>query len=168
MVMVSDIVNYNFIARTVTTIRCTSKALGMNTKYYGAIVLFVAVLSTVSAQHRVEVVVTGISDTTGVIMVGLFVDAKTFLKKPARGVVVKAKNGQAVAVYDGVPSGRYAVSIIHDANRNGKLDSNLLGIPKEGFGFSNDAMGTFGPPSFEKAGFNVSAPVIIRIKARYL
>jgi uncharacterized protein (DUF2141 family) len=42
---------------------------------------------------------------------------------------------------------------MHDVNKNGELDKNALGIPKEGFGFSNDAAGTFGPPGFDKAKF---------------
>ncbi len=120
------------------------------------------------AQHRVEIVVTGVRDTTGVIMVALFSGSDTFLKKPTDGKFVRAENGRAVAVFEGQPAGAYAVSIIHDANRNRKLDTNFLGIPREGFGFSNDAMGTFGPPSFEKARFNVTEPVSIHIKTRYL
>ncbi len=140
----------------------------MCTKHYGVTVLFVAVMAAVNAQHRIEIVVTGIRDTTGVIMIALFADAETFPKRPSKGIRVRAKGGQAVAVFESQPSGRYAVSVIHDANRNGKLDSNLFGIPREGFGFSNDVVGTFGPPPFEKASINVSAPLLILIKARYL
>ncbi|MEO8590991.1 MAG: DUF2141 domain-containing protein [Flavobacteriales bacterium] len=51
--------------------------------------------------------------------------------------------------------GRYAIKAFHDVNDNGKLDTNWIGIPSEPYGFSNDAMGTFGPPSFEQAGFVV-------------
>lgn len=130
---------------------------------------FVIFSVTVSiAQHRVEVVITGIRDTTGVVMVGLFKDEKSFLKKPVVGVVVKATNGWAHVVFEGQPTGEYAVSIIHDSDRNGKLDKNFLGIPREGFGFSNNAMGVFGPPSFEKAKFTVKSPTRVYIMARYL
>ena len=45
------------------------------------------------------------------------------------------------------------MAVIHDANMNGKLDTNLLGIPTEGYGFSNDARGLLGAPSFSAAGF---------------
>ena len=47
-------------------------------------------------------------------------------------------------------------SLNTDANENEKLDTNFLGIPKEQFGFSNDAKGSFGPPSFESASFEVT------------
>lgn len=60
-----------------------------------------------------------------------------------------------------LPSGRYAVIVFHDENDNGLLDTDFLGIPTEGYGFSNNAMGVFGPPSFAAvavtlAGANVS------------
>lgn len=123
---------------------------------------------TAFAQHRVEVIITGVRDTTGVVMVGFFADSKSYLKKPAYGTKVKPQRGDIRAVIEGVPSGDYAISIIHDANRNGKLDSNFMGMPKEGFGFSNNVMGTFGPPSFEKAVIKVTNSVQISIRARYL
>ncbi len=56
---------------------------------------------------------------------------------------------------------------MHDANGNGKLDSNMMGIPKEGFGFSNDATGSFGPPGFDEAKFNLTGKdqvVVITLK----
>lgn len=132
-----------------------------------AILIFDAV-TTCWCQHRVEVVITGIRDTTGVVMVGVFKDPKSFLKKPDYGTTVKSQKGELRAIIDGVPPGDYAISIVHDANHNKKMDSNFMGIPKEGFGFSNNVMGTFGPPSFEKARFKVSTSMQIRIRARYL
>ncbi|MBL7942746.1 MAG: DUF2141 domain-containing protein [Flavobacteriales bacterium] len=52
--------------------------------------------------------------------------------------------------------GRYAVAIMHDENANNELDTNMLGIPTEGYGFSRDASGWFGPPSFDSAAINFS------------
>jgi uncharacterized protein (DUF2141 family) len=57
---------------------------------------------------------------------------------------------------------------MHDSNENGKLDSNFFGVPKEGFGFSNDAMGSCGPPSFAKARVNLSADKMISIILKYM
>jgi uncharacterized protein (DUF2141 family) len=70
-------------------------------------------------------------------------------------------------VLENVVPGRYAVSFIHDENENKKLDTNFLGIPTEGFGFSRDAMGTFGPPGFDATAVNVLAGtgnVVMRAK----
>ena len=130
--------------------------------------LMMALCVTSQAQHRIEVIVSGVKDTTGLIMVALFNRGEEFLKKPTVGKIVKAADGQAVAVFEGQPAGEYAASIIHDANRNRKLDTNILGLPREGFGFSNDAMGTFGPPSFDKAKFNVAKSTSIRIRVKYM
>jgi len=131
-------------------------------------ILLLSGVTTAMSQHRVEVTITGIRDTTGVVMVGLFTDSKSFLKKPSYGTSMKSQKGEMRTVIEGVPPGDYAVSIIHDANRNGELDSNFMGIPKEGFGFSNNVMGTFGPPSFEKAMIKVNSSTQISIRARYL
>jgi uncharacterized protein (DUF2141 family) len=119
------------------------------------------------AQVRIEVIVMDVRDTTGTIRVGLFADAETFLKKAAQGKIVKATAGRCVAVFEQVPAGTYAISVIHDSNRNEKLDTNFFGVPKEGFGFSNDVMGKFGPPSFEKAKVIVESSTSFRIHVRY-
>lgn len=57
---------------------------------------------------------------------------------------------QRVTIHD-LPPGRYAVNAYHDENGNGDLDTNMLGIPSEGFAFANDAMGVMGPPGFSGA-----------------
>jgi uncharacterized protein (DUF2141 family) len=49
--------------------------------------------------------------------------------------------------------GEYAVAVMHDENDNGKLDTNLFGIPREGNGVSNNVVGKLGPPRFQKAAF---------------
>jgi uncharacterized protein (DUF2141 family) len=134
----------------------------------GLILLFCILLSGAAmGQARVEVAVDGIRDSSGVVLVALFRDADSFLKKPLMGKSVKAAAGHVVAVFEGVAPGNYAASIIHDHNKNGKLDTNFFGVPREGFGFSNNAMGTFGPPSFEKATIRVQSSMVIRITARY-
>jgi uncharacterized protein (DUF2141 family) len=70
---------------------------------------------------------------------------------------VAIRDGRANVRFEGIPYGTYAVKVFHDENSNGRLDTNLIGFPKEGFGFSNDAMGSFGPPSFEQAAFAIEA-----------
>ncbi|MEZ7831006.1 MAG: DUF2141 domain-containing protein [Gammaproteobacteria bacterium] len=56
-----------------------------------------------------------------------------------------------------IPAGTYVIGYYIDANENEKLDTNFIGIPKEQFGFSNNARGTFGPPSFESASFTLDS-----------
>ncbi|HEX4310902.1 MAG TPA: DUF2141 domain-containing protein [Acidobacteriaceae bacterium] len=57
-----------------------------------------------------------------------------------------------------VPAGRYGVVVIHDENSNMKLDRNFFGIPKEGFGFSNNPRVTLTAPSFQAAAVQVACP----------
>ncbi|MCA1786555.1 MAG: DUF2141 domain-containing protein [Desulfotignum sp.] len=52
-----------------------------------------------------------------------------------------------------VPFGEYAVKVYHDENNNDQLDTRMFGIPKERYGFSNNARGTLGPPDYADARF---------------
>jgi uncharacterized protein (DUF2141 family) len=70
--------------------------------------------------------------------------------------------------FGAVPAGRYAISLIHDENANGKLDTRLM-IPREGYGFSLDAPVRMGPPRFDRAAFAVAGETIhLAIHMRYL
>src|SRR3954465_10260109 len=102
-------------------------------------------------QTSLEVTVKNIKGKKGSIMIGLFTTEQDFLKKAVYGKIVKPVGTEVTVVFDNLPSGDYAVSVIHDENGNGTLDTNALGIPKEGFAFGNNAMGNFGPPAFSQA-----------------
>lgn len=73
------------------------------------------------------------------------------------GLRAPAQAGTMRFVVQDLAPGRYALSAFHDENDNGVLDTNLLGIPSEGYGFGNDASATFGPPRFEAAAVDVDA-----------
>lgn len=67
-----------------------------------------------------------------------------------------------------VPPGRYAIGVMHDEDGDGHFDTGFLGIPTEGYGFSRDARGTLGPPSFESAAFDYAGGVLeVPITMRY-
>lgn len=93
---------------------------------------------------------------SGELMVAVFNDAGQWLKKPVRAARQPLQEGPVSLQLAGLPDGDYAVSLFIDRNANGKLDSNAMGMPTEPYAFSNDAIGNFGPPSFEKAKFSVS------------
>jgi uncharacterized protein (DUF2141 family) len=123
----------------------------------------------VTAQVPLTLVVKNVKASTGTIRVGIFKDENTFLKEAWIGKVVKAEKGEITVVFEEVPAGKYGISVIHDENENGELDSNFIGVPTEGFGFGNDAMGTFGPPDFEKASVEIgTGKVSITVNMRYL
>jgi len=66
-------------------------------------------------------------------------------------------------VFQNIPHGTYVVSVFHDLDTNDKLNTNWIGMPKEPFGFSNDAKGRMGPPKFEDASFKVEKDMEIVI-----
>ena len=68
-------------------------------------------------------------------------------------MVIKVRNTQARCDFEDIPPGTYALAVIHDENMDGKLDTNWFGVPTEGYGFSNDAQGWLGAPSFSAASF---------------
>jgi uncharacterized protein (DUF2141 family) len=75
---------------------------------------------------------------------------------------------EATCRFDAIPCGTYAVACFHDENDNGKLDTGLFGIPKEGTVVSNHAKGFMGPPSFDAAKFSFSAhPTEVRLRMGY-
>lgn len=95
----------------------------------------------------------------GRVMVAVFDDAEGFGKmleaRRVAAAILPIEGSIARVTIGGLAPGRYAVSVIHDQNGNGKLDSNLLGLPTEGYGFSRDARGAMGPPHFEAAAFDL-------------
>jgi len=69
------------------------------------------------------------------------------------GKILPIKNREVIITIDSLIYGTYAIKVFHDENSNGELDSDILGIPTEKYGFSNNAGGWFGPPSWEKSRF---------------
>lgn len=76
------------------------------------------------------------------------------------------RDGAAQLVFSGLPAGRYAIKSFADENGNARLDTNLLGLPMERYGFSNDARGRMGPPSFDAAAVTLDANSTITIRLR--
>ena len=106
-----------------------------------------------ASAASIEVRVQGVT-AKGKVLVAVC-DKTTFLKDCAYSGSAPAKAGETVVTVDGVPTGSWAVLSYQDENDNGKLDRNVLGIPKEPYAFSRDARGRFGPPSFEDAAFEL-------------
>ena len=79
-----------------------------------------------------------------------------------QGVIEDVETGSVTYTFE-LPDGTYAIGIFVDKNYNNKMDRNLFGVPKEQFGFSNNAKGKFGPPSFEDASFAVSNDMKLEI-----
>ncbi len=95
----------------------------------------------------------------GSIAVAVYDDADAFRRStgPVRTVTVPRTGGTTTVTIRDVPPGRYAVGTFHDTDGNGRLSTWPVGLPKEAYGFSRDARGRFGPPSFDAASFDLPA-----------
>lgn len=119
------------------------------------LVISVLVWATIipSQAQQLEVVIANVKNDQGQVRVALFSE-ENYLKKSIVTQLVKAKAGELKVLFDSVPPGTYAINIIHDANENGELDRSFIGIPKEGYAFSNNT-GKLGSPDFNEASFKV-------------
>ena len=115
--------------------------------------------------------VTGLRSSHGQVLACLTTrpDAFPDCEKDPEAHTLTVPAGDVVMLDFGrVHPGRYAVSLIHDENGNGKLDTRLM-IPREGFGFSRDAPVGMGPPRFDRAAFAVDHEAVqLEIRMRYI
>ena len=106
----------------------------------------------------VRITVAGLKSDAGRVRVAVFATAEVWLKKAQYTRVLEINGRQAAWLLEDVPYGEYAIAVYHDENANGRLDKNLVGMPSEPYGFSNNARRTFGAPTWEKARFPVASP----------
>jgi uncharacterized protein (DUF2141 family) len=127
---------------------------------------------TSTSQNVIRVEITGARNAKGQILCALFAPGSAFPTKPENAVArthSEIANGSGVCEFRGVAPGRYAVSAFHDENSNGKIDTNFIGIPKEGLASSNDAKGRMGPPKFDAAAFEYAGGRLeLKVKLMYL
>ena len=131
-----------------------------NTFAIAGLAAALALTGTAAAAADLEVVVSGLNSAEG--------DARIAVHKrvsgtefPGGGVVAATMRpavvGKIRVVFAGLAPGEYAVAAFHDADGDGELGQNIVGVPTEGFGFSNGATGFMGPPSFDKAAVTVGS-----------
>jgi uncharacterized protein (DUF2141 family) len=105
----------------------------------------------------IHVKILDIRNSTGTVACALFESPtgfpSEFLHSATNVMIIKIRKSQARCDFEDIPPGTYAMVVIHDENMNGKLDTNALGVPKEGYGFSNDAKKLLGTPPFSDASF---------------
>lgn len=134
--------------------------LGVRCLAYLAAVMFANLPAIASAQSPcpgIHVKILDIRNSTGAVACALFEAPEGFpaeyLHFATNIMMIKVRNTQARCDFLDIPPGTYALAVIHDEDMDGKLGANWLGVPTEGYGFSNDAKALTGPPSFEAASF---------------
>jgi uncharacterized protein (DUF2141 family) len=129
--------------------------------YIGLILLLFA--NFTAAQCSLEIEISGVKSDKGKIMLQLLGEKQNVLQQMMGAI----QNKKCLFSIMNLPPGKYAVRYFHDENLNDVMDTNLLGIPTEGYGFSNNATGKFGAPSFEKWLFEVKSDTKISLKPTY-
>jgi uncharacterized protein (DUF2141 family) len=147
----------------------------------GLVFLFTACLEPVESSvpqvqapqaNIIHVEIRGLRNDKGQVSCALYSSPEGFLKKIEKAVArvnSAISDREAVCEFSGIVQGTYAVSTFHDENSNSKLDTNIMGMPREGVGASNGARGHLGPPKFDAAAFHFSGGrVELKITIKYL
>ena len=108
--------------------------------------------------HKLSIHISGISKIKGSLFIAIFRPTDDFpvFGKQFKGIVKEVEGKSQNYTFDDLPEGEYALAIYQDENRNKILDKNLLGIPTEIYGFSNNARRNFSAPSFQEAKFKLN------------
>jgi len=125
-----------------------------------SIILFTAFAPKPAEDIPVTINITDIrADENGVIIISIYKTPENFPYEPYEVFKVeksKVVNGTLLHTFKVATEGQYAISLLDDSNENNDMDTNFIGIPKEGYGFSNDAGPRgFSPPTFDDAAFSV-------------
>ena len=115
--------------------------------------------------------ISGLRNSEGNLSLCLWSDNKGFpdcgKSATTQSRILPARSANRPIVFKGLKPGTYAVSVLHDENANGRLDTNFLGIPKEGAGISNNALPKFSAPRFKDAAFQLNGDTVQTIQMGY-
>lgn len=116
---------------------------------------FIIISTSLSlAQNQIVVTVNSVSVNNGNIMVALYNSEDSFIDTSFKEKKVASNSDVVELIFDDIPNGNYAISLFQDENDDKKLTIGMFG-PKEPYGFSNNAKGSFGPAKFKDAKFEV-------------
>ena len=142
------------------------------------LILFIFCLSFSTTNHNlghaqqekhasIKITVTGLTSDDGKVKIAIYNSEQNWLKKAIYKGTVTISNKKSEWSIDNVPFGDYAISVFHDENSNGDLDTGFMRIPKEPYGFSNNAKASFGPPKWSDAKLSIaslSVDIILRLE----
>jgi uncharacterized protein (DUF2141 family) len=129
-----------------------------------------AIAKKTEGSLALTVRVRGLRSNDGEVLAALFASERGFpgeASHAARASRRRVTNGSVEIEFRDLARGTYAVSVLHDENASGTLDTGFLGIPSEGLGASNGAQGRFGPAEFDDAKFDLQRNREIEIGVRY-
>ncbi|MCC8408120.1 DUF2141 domain-containing protein [Mucilaginibacter sp. UR6-1] len=141
-----------------------------NWSAYFVIVVLTILYQSAFAQQQ-EIGISNLRSEKGKVILNVFKDQATYEKQePFKKMVFekRALKAGAISVSISLPPGTYGITLVDDENDNGKIDKNFIGIPKEGFGFSNFFMEKMKRPKFDDFKVEAGNGQPINIKAKYM
>ncbi len=154
-------------------VKAVNMAVSLNLALKQLVFTTLFALVTLGGAYAAEVTVNieGLRSNKGNVSLCLWVDRKGFpdCAKSASALkrTLPAAQANLPLVFQDLPAGTFAITLIHDENANGKFDFSLIGIPKEGAGASNNAISRFGPPGFTASSFTVRDKAVQNIRLIY-
>ena len=107
----------------------------------------------------------------GQLLIALFNKGDSFPKPKVvyrKAILKKIDNKIMHYTFKNLPKGDYALTVVHDTNSNGKMDTYFFGMPKEGYGLSNNKKSKFSPPTFKESKFYFDKTQTMKIKIHYI
>jgi uncharacterized protein (DUF2141 family) len=132
-------------------------------KILSAFALFLTISNYLYAQFTLKIDISDFRNNTGKVMLQVFDDKEKVIAREMGDI----KDRSCRFTIKDLKGGRYAVRYFHDENLNQELETNMFGKPTEGYGFSNNVTGSFGPPPFEKWLFTLDGDKTILLKPEY-
>lgn len=126
---------------------------------------------TTVAEIKLDISVVGVKSTKGQLVVLLFDKKAGFPAETEKALTVTkfpATEGTANLQLKVASAGDYAFTVFHDENENTKLETNWIGMPKEGIAVSKDAKGRMGAPKFEDAAIKIEQSQAATVHLKYL
>lgn len=132
-----------------------------------ALIVSLVVNNIVNAAS-INVTVTNIRNTKGVVRIGIINKEKDFPYDAYTGKKIPISGDSVNTKFTGLAPGEYAIVVHHDENCNDKLDKNVLGVPLEGYCFSNNVKALVTPPKFKYVKFMLDTSFSQTLKVMYL
>jgi len=127
------------------------------------LIIMLTVSGYVRSQHTLDIEIINLRNETGLIMLQLF-DENHNLVQEEKGII---NDERSYITIKNLKPAKYAIRYFHDENMNGILETNKTGKPVEGYGFSNDAYGAFGPKPFKEWLFEINNDKKILLRTKY-
>lgn len=134
------------------------------------LILGTVLFASTLIANDITVEVTNLLNTNGKLSIGLYNkndDTFANMSKYYKSVNLKIDDSKVIYRFKNIPNGTYAVAVVHDENENKELDKNFFGVPKEGYGFSNNIRPSFRGANFEESKFELMSNKNVVIKIGY-